>query len=243
MVMAVAIAIALHEIIAGLFPSWPQPQPERVAHVEVADITRATPTPRPSPSPTPPPPPTPAPARSIDPAAQSHRETIVRQGAARPKAVTIYHSKPVWDVPRVGGQGAGEGHKSGAGSTGSGNANGTGSGGAGNGTGTVPCGYVEFQPVPQEAPKYDRATGFFVYDNIKMTVHMPGGDVQDVALDWAWRYKREDGDPFTHPDAPMLFEFPPQEQRASEPALVQYVMQHTSPEGFTTLEDCPSAAP
>jgi hypothetical protein len=41
----------------------------------------------------------------------------------------------------------------------------------------------------------------------------------------------------------MLFQWPPADKRATEPPLVQYVMQHSAQPGITLLKDCPEASP
>ncbi len=144
----------------------------------------------------------------------------------------------------MGGQGAGAGSVADAGSAGQGNlGTGTGLQGAGNGGGSSapPCGAVYFQPATNPNPRFVATTGFFQFDSIKMTVHMPDGTIQETVLDWPWRYRSEDADPFTHLDAPMIFQFPPAALRASEPPVVQYVIAHTAPDGGTVLQDCPAA--
>ena len=254
--VAFAVSIAVHEIVAGLIPPFlPHQQltPEKVEQFTVARIEHR-PTPTPSPKPTPKPTPKPqvlAHAKivtTVQPTVvpkttsgkSSHKEAIKRAGAARPKPPKS-HAKPIWDIP-MGAQGAGAGKRSGAGSLGSGGqGTGAGNAGTGEGAGEAPCGSVYFQSVDNQPPHFDRDSGFYIYDKIRMSVHMADGSVQDIVLDYPWRYKNEAGDPFIqgHSDVPMIFEFPPKEMRAAEPPLVQYVMTHTTREGFTELNDCP----
>jgi hypothetical protein len=256
--MAFAVSIAFHEILAGLIkPIVPHQTQynERVEHVTIARIEK-----RPLPTPSPTPRPTPKPqalahariVTAVQPTIipkttsgkSAHKETIKRAGAARPKPPKVSHAKPIWDIP-TGAQGAGAGKNSGAGSLGSGG-EGTGAGdsGTGSGAGEAPCGAVYFQSVNNQPPRFDRESGFYVYDQIRMSVHMADGSVQDIVLDYPWRYKNEAGDPFVqgHTDVPMIFEFPPKEMRPNEPPLVQYVMKHTTTEGFTELTDCPNGS-
>jgi len=251
MVVAFAVSIAIHEIFAGLLPGAPAPVKEQVSRVQVATIgTRPTPTPKPPP----PPPPKPVVTHAVvlavpqkrtvikAPSGKSARKEIIHHaGAARPKPPHISHAKPIWDIP-VGAQGAGAGKGQGAGSVASGTSGtGTGDSGTGSGSQAAACGEVDFSVVGD--PRYDRATGFWVYDNVKMIVHMSDGTQQEVALDYPWRYKNERMDPFKHNDVPTFFQFPPKSMRASEPQAVQYVMQHTTAYGGTTLSDCPGPAP
>lgn len=259
MLVAFAVSIAVHEIIAGLVPPITPHQTQVREKVERFTVARIVRKPKPTPSPTPRPTPKPqvlAHARivttvqpTIIPKTTSgksaQKETIKRAGAARPKPPKISHAKPIWDIP-VGAQGAGAGKGVGAGSLGSGgHGAGAGNSGTGSGAGEAPCGSVYFQSVNMQPPKFDRTTGFYVYDQIRMSVHMADGSVQDIVLDYPWRYKDEAGDPFIegHSDVPMIFQFPPKAMRPNEPPLVQYVMSHTTREGFTELSDCPSAAP
>lgn len=235
--LAFACALALNAILIGLFIGLshrPGPvQREVVSHVAVVAIAHATPTPKPKPTPKP----TPHPAviaRVVDPGRSAHVEVIKRVAASRPKTVTIHHSKPVSEVP-VGGQGAGEGRKGTTGSLGTGGT-GTGAGGEGNGSGGI-CGSVDFAD-SQEA-SYDASTGTYIYDGVQMIVHYSDGTAKTITLDYPWHYRDESMDPFKHADAPMWFQFPPKSMRASEPPEVQYVMQHSSPEGSTDLNLCP----
>ncbi|MEO9170712.1 MAG: hypothetical protein ABI282_07065, partial [Candidatus Baltobacteraceae bacterium] len=172
------------------------------------------------------------------------KETIKRIGAAHPKPPHISLAKPIRDVPvTTGGQGAGAGNASGAGSVGSGG-NGTGTGDSGNGAGGggAPCGAVDFSS--RGEAHYNAASGFYERESIVATVHFEDGSAQTVPLDWTWRFKSEEFDPFKNPDAPTFFQFPPANQRANEPPLVQYIMKHSSAHGNTTLRgDCPNIPP
>jgi hypothetical protein len=148
------------------------------------------------------------------------------------------HTKPIWDiVPIKAGQGAGAGNKTGAGSLGNGG-NGTGSGNEGNGSGAGACGAVDIGA--KGLAVFNNETGMYERNNVYAIVHFADGTSQQVDLDWTWRYKTEDEDPFHNESAPMFFQNPPRAQRASEPGLVQYIMQHSTEGGHTLLNDqCP----
>ena len=250
--IAIAISLALHEILAALLPGAPQQEhvQEYVANVEVLHVVKATPTPVPRPTPAP------VPVRNhaivlavpqkktvikAPSGASAHKEVIHHAGAARPKPQKISHAKPIWDIP-VGAQGAGAGKGTGAGSLANGtNGTGTGSNGNGSGSQAAACGEVDFSVTG--IPRYDRASGFYVYDRVKLIVHMSDGTQQELPLDYPWRYKSEAGDPFLHSNVPTFFEFPPENMRANEPPIVQYVMKHTNSYGGTTLNNCPGPVP
>lgn len=253
LLVAFALAIAIHEIAAGLFP-WRQhtiPQsPKEV--ITVAKLTRIEhrPTPTPKPKPTPQPvvhakkiAETHVKPRIVNPGSPSQQQHIKRIAQAAPTVQTRFHNKPVRHVV-MGGQGAGTSKKAKALSGGAGTG-GTGTGESGTGTGTggapaahEPCGYVEFQPT--DNPIVDKATGR-MWEKIQMTVHFPDNTEQSVDLDYTWYYPSKDADPFMpeNNSVPATFQFPPPEQRDNQPPLVQYVIQHTSPDGYTKLHDCP----
>ena len=253
MLVAFAIAIAIHEVLAGVVPrsAAESAAPEVVTRVEIARIER-----RALPTPTPSPPPAPMPrivshARVIAPV-ESHlvantvtgksarKETVAREAANRPKPPPM-HVKPIWDLPvPIGGQGAGAGNKSDAGSLGNG---GTGSGAGNSGTGggaaagNEPCGFVDFQRLREE----DDPATHRVWESVSIIVHFPDHHIEAQPLDYPFYYPNKSLDPFAQPEGSglMLFQWPPADKRASEPALVQYVMQHSAPPGITTLKDCP----
>jgi hypothetical protein len=256
MLVAFAIAIAVHEILAGLIPSPFPRNPasnEVVSHVTIGRIVvRSTPTPRPKPTPR-----VVSHARAIAPAetrtvahttpgAASPKQILHRAGAARPKPPAFANAKPIWDIP-VGAQGAGAGTHSGAGSLGNGSGSGNGAGGAGSGNGAVaaaePCGYVEFSD--PHGSRYDPdARGFWV--DIRMSVRFPDGHFESVLLDYPWFYQNEASNPWSdrnvsNPNFPTTFQPPPSDKRANEPALVQYVIAHTEARGYTLLKDCPAS--
>jgi hypothetical protein len=256
--VAFAVAIAIHEVLASLLPgNWraasaPEP-PERIT---IARIIRIEHRPRPTPSPTP----RPVRAKIIAPAhvahvvnpgaaAQNHR--IHRIASARPLVRTKFHSSPAPIHVVMGGHGSGTSTTAKAATGGAGpGGEGTGEGGNGNGTGgppssTEPCGFVDF--IPTDAGQYDRKTGGF-FEHISMTVAFPDGHHESVQLDYPWYYPNEAADPWSQanlkdPNFPTTFQSPPPDKASQEPALVQYVMQHSTATGFTRLKDCPQATP
>jgi len=140
-----------------------------------------------------------------------------------------------------GGQNAGEGNAQGAGSLGNGGAGqGAGNQGAGAGGGGAMCGAVDFEALGKAG--FDPDSGTYERNNIVAVIHYTDGTSDRVPLDWTWRYKTEDDDPFSNPNQPIVrFQFPPAAQRASEPPAVQYIIKNTRPDGTTVLTDqCPS---
>jgi hypothetical protein len=263
LLIAAAFAIAVHEVLAGLVPperSIAQQPPEIVARVQMTRVSvRATPTPKPKPRP-----------RQhvithvhviavLSPHRVTHRssgtaarhETIRRSGAPRPKPMVVANARPVWDTPPpVGGNGSGAGNGANQGSVGNGVAaagSGTGSTGSGtdDGGGNEPCGFVDFSD--PHGSQYDRHThGFWV--DIRMSVRFPDGSTQSVILDYPWYYASEADNPWSDrnlrdPNFPTRFQPPPLAKAASEPALVQYVIAHSTTEGLTLLHDCPTPPP
>ena len=255
MLIAFAASIALHEIFAGFVRPFASNVPETketVEHVEIARIERrppATPTPRPpvhvrhviNPSHVIAPVQVKAIAQTTN-GKSAHRERIKRAGAARPKPPRVSHAKPIWDLP-TGAQGAGAGRVAGAGSFGNGG-NGTGAGTSGNGSGAAgdePCGFVDFAATPEDMKRYPDGSTSSV---VKMTVHYADHSSESITLDYPWHYPNEKSNPFSprnmdNPDMPATFQSPPPDKLPSEPQLVQYVVQHSSPQGLTTLKDCP----
>ncbi len=259
-IVALAAAIAVHEVIAGIFPwhsrSVLEPSVETITIAKMIRIEhRATPTPAPTPRPTPKPvvhtkvvAETHVRPAIVNPGNPSQHARIKRVASARPLVRTRFHSKPADIHVPMGGQGAGTSKAAkvetgglgttGAGTGQSGNANGTG----GAPEGQEPCGYVEFQPTQQ--PTIDSSTGR-IWEHVSATVHFPDGSAQNVILDYPWYFPNRASDPFfpENSNLPALFQQPPVNQRASEPAVVQYIMTHSDAQGFTKLRDCPGGTP
>ena len=260
LLLGFALAVAIHEIIAGVFP-WHShtaaPTPKET--ITIAKLTRIEHRPRPTPKPTPHPTPKPTPVPKVhtkviaethvkphivNPGNPSQRQHIKRIASARPLVHTRYHSKPATIHVPTGGHGAGTSTKAKAETGGIGpGGTGTGESGTGQGTGGAPqahepCGFVEF--LPSQQPRIDQATGR-IWEYVSIRVHFPDGTQDTVDLDYPFYYPSESEDPFLpgHDNIPAAFQFPPPDKRASEPSLVQYVIQHTSSDGYTLLRDCP----
>jgi hypothetical protein len=150
-------------------------------------------------------------------------------------------SRPVWDLAAgrtSGAVAAGSGTVAGAG-TGAGN-QGSGTGAA---SGTMPCGFVTFSD-PHGSQFDSRTRGFWV--DIRMSVHLADGSSQSMILDYPWYYPSEAANPWSDrnvrdPNFPTRFQPPPTDKIAEEPQLVKYVIEHSTPEGVTLLNDCPAA--
>lgn len=258
LLLAFALAIAIHEIVAGVFPWHAQripPAPKET--ITIAKITRIEHRPKPTPRPTPRPTPKPTPVvhtkviaethvkpHVVNPGNPSQHQHVKRVASARPLVRTHYHSKPAPVHVPVGGHGAGTSTtaKVETGGIGPGGT-GTGESGTGQGTGGAPqahepCGYVEFLPI-QEA-RVDQSTGR-VWEYVAIRVHFPDGTQDTLDLDYPFYYPTSADDPFMagHDNVPATFQFPPPNQRGGEPPLVQYVITHTTSDGYTLLRDCP----
>lgn len=242
-------------MVAGLFP-WkvhtiPRTPQETITIAKITRIEhRPTPTPKPKPNPTPRPivhakkiAETHVKPHIVNPGNPSQQQHIKRIAQAAPVVHTQYHSKPVQHVV-MGAQGAGTSKKAkalsggiGTGGTGTGES-GTGAGSGGAPAAHEPCGYVEFEP--NDNPIVDKSTGR-IWEHIAMKVHFPDNSEQSVDLDYTWYYPSKNADPFMpeNKNVPATFQFPPANQRANEPELVQYVIDHTDQLGYTKLHDCP----
>ena len=254
--LALAGAIALHELFAALVPLRQATISEApVEQLTIAKLIRIEHRPTPKPRPTPRPSPTPqpivhttviaethTPTPVINPGAPSQHHRIKRISSARPLVHTKYHSKPIAYIPTGGhGSGTSKTAKADTGGIGTGG-NGTGVNGNGNGTGGAPaahepCGYVEF--IPTDQPHIDPNTGR-VQETVEVRVHFADGTQQSQQLDYPFVYPSISTDPFGDRSvADPAFQFPPPGMRAQEPDVVQYVMAHTRSDGTTRLKDCP----
>jgi hypothetical protein len=243
-VLAFALSIALHEVVAGLIP-YEHPRPpltQILVHERIVTVTLR---------------PTPKPRALSTPRATIHHRSVVavqqtkivrsaqggRRGRAAHRAPALiapahvaYDSLPVWDVGR-GQSNAGKGLSK---------------GGAGAGTGPgpgasadAPCGFVTFSN--PHGSHYDPSThGFWV--DIRMAVHFSDGSSQSMMLDYPWYYSSEAANPWSDqnlkdPSFPTRLQTPPPSKMAAEPPLVQYVIAHSTPDGMTLLHDCPQTSP
>jgi hypothetical protein len=254
LILAVAISIALHEVVAGLIPPGLTHGPasdEVVTHAAIVRVAiRKVPTPAPSRQPT-----RLAKQRKMVIAnARASRSRVpnrtVRRVASRTstagaRPVQSPASKPVWDTvsarTNAGTRLASAG--------GTGNASDS-AGSAGNGadagatSGEQPCGFVTFSD--PHGSSYDaRSRGFWV--DIRMSVRFADGTAQSLILDYPWYYSSEAANPWSDqnlrdPNFPTRFQQPPQRKAVDEPPLVQYVMAHSTADGLTLLRDCPLPA-
>jgi len=253
--LSFAIAIAFIELVAAIVPMRTgmrntAEEPERLTIARIVRIEhRPTPTPKPTPIPKPVRRIVIAPRHvvtTVNPGNVGRKTTVHRPAQAHAIAKTQYHLQPRYHVV-TGAQGAGENKTSknltggGAGNTGAG----SGSGGTGNGLGgppasDEPCGYVEFVP-----SGVDNDHGVTVY-TMRMTVHFPDHHAETVVLDWSWRYANPAEDPWSDQNVNnpafekgVSMQMPPASDIPNEPALVQYVIQHSRANGTTRLKDCP----
>ena len=244
MVIAVAAALAIHEILAGLV-HWrtstiPPEQPETITIARIIRIERK-PTPKPivhahviAPTNVQP--------TIVNPGKPSENQHIRRVASARPLVKTHYHSAPARIHVPTGGHGAGtsKSAKASTGGIGPGGV-GTGQSGLGSGTGGAPaahepCGYVDF--IPYDTPTLDSSG--HRWEHISLVVHYPDGSSQSTDLDYPFYYASSTVDPFVpaNKNIPATFQFPPAGQSVS--SLVQYVIDHTDAGGFTKLKGCPA---
>ncbi len=241
LVMAVAAAVAIELLFAQLVP-WrtttiPPEQPEIITIAKLMRVERK-PTPKPivhahviAPANVQP--------KIVNPGKPSQNVHIRRVAQAVPMARTRYHKAPALVHLTTGGQGTGSSKsKALTGGVGTG---GTGSGESGQGTGTggapaahEPCGYVDF--VPYDTPTLDSSG--HRWEHISLVVHFPDSTSQSIDLDYPFYYASSTADPFvpSNKSLPALFQFPP--AGASVPQLVQYVMDHTTADGYTKLKNC-----
>jgi hypothetical protein len=242
--VAIAVSIALHEILAGLIPGKLMQMPSSREVVTRAQVLRVTIRP----------PATPAPRRARHVIALAQPRTIARApgrardphaihsaSVPRPKPMTVTNSKPVWDMAIAAQPGASLAASGGPG--------GKGSGTTGNGNGAAaadePCGFVVFSD--PHGSQFDRRThGFWV--DIRMSVHFADGSSQSMILDYPWYYASEADNPWSDqnlkdPNFLPRFQSPPAQKTDAEPPLVKYVIQHSTRDGLTLLKDCPTPAP
>jgi hypothetical protein len=240
--VAAALAIAVHEILAAVIPGSAPGSPPRevVSHVEVVRIAirrlvalphmvQIT-----------------APRREV-PRRVAHSHRLRTAGRAAPArrapthrvAPTASSGTAAWDA--VAGR-AVEANAA-VGLSGAGG-EGTQSTGVDAMSSDEPCGFVEFSD--PHGSSYDRNTGGF-YVDVRMSVHFADGSQQSVILDYPWYYASENANPWSaqnvkDPNFPTRFQAPPTAKLSEEPALVQYVAQHSTADGMTLLRDCQGAS-
>jgi hypothetical protein len=262
---AVALSIAIHEIIALCFPKGaPQPAPVRVV---AQRVTLEHPTPSP-----PPPPPapriTPKPVPEILPTHEPRvvvhrpgrrsggRKTKRRGGRPAPShALAAVIPRTVATAPArkpaaASGAGSGSGGGKGAESGGAaGSAPGQGSGSSGEGTGgdAAPCGEVDLIGFGQT--KYVK--GKF-YEPVRATIHYRDGHSETEAFPYPFVYASEAEDPWSRENLKkseaelgiVRVQLPPPGfDRATLGPVIAEILAHTDPSGIKTWDDCPNAPP
>lgn len=262
-IIALALALALNEVLIGYFL---MPKPEKTQETQTAQlviIDRPTPTPKPKPTPKPTPPPVKvlpihakvalvaqtAARRAAGLKAPTHGGSPRHARAAAPN-LDVYKRLAAGGLGRghgIAGTGAGGG--AGAQSGGGDGGNGTGSGTAGDGTGainaTTPCGQVTFNI--KGAPRYDNHTA---YENVNATVSYPDGHTATAFFPYKWVYPDgERTDPWSNtnlknPDFEIPAQLPPADMDPSTfDPIITYILKHTSKDGITNLVPCPGDAP
>ncbi|HZO93303.1 MAG TPA: hypothetical protein VFB22_05995 [Candidatus Baltobacteraceae bacterium] len=267
LIVAFALAIALHEIALGFIhfprsePTSEQPVKAPLVVIRIPPPTPAPkPTPRPTPRPTPVPPTpppevtvpphvTPAPVRQLAGRASGHPARHRGGGAhaAVAKAVTGTYANPNAAGAGTGtstGQGSGNAPGAGGGNGG----NGSGQGGNGNGAvnADTPCGAVILEPNGE--PRIDHGTA---YEPIEAKVSFRDGHTETAMFPYKWVYPNaEQTDPWSDTNLKRSDVYliplqtpPPGTDPSTLPPLIQYILKHTRTDGMTDLPDCPSPAP
>jgi len=266
LIVAVAVAIAFHEVLLGLvhgpahpsdtddagvttkivFEAPPSPSPTPRSTPKPTPTPRTTPPPTPPPRRTPPPRSTPTPVRHVVGRAKGtpkkHHGGGAQKSVATTAATGTYADPNASGVGTSPATGVGTGPQPGTGGGQAGNANGN----QGNGNGPVnadtPCGVVEFKPVA--APKYSNGTAS---EPVDATVTFPDGHHESARFPYPWVYPNgEQNDPWSdtnlknpnYGDVTLRFP-PPGADTSAFPPLIQYILKHTNSEGYTNLQPCP----
>jgi hypothetical protein len=225
--IALAAAIALHEIAAGMFPNSSRREPaDTVVAQQVTISQRPTPSPAPTPSPSPKPTPTAVPTPRI---AVTTRKfvhaapraaalpTHVHGGEAAKRQHWIVAPRPPVVIPVTPAplhvavttsvqNGKGRGVASGGSGTGGGAGNGTGgSNGTGSGTGgngVEPGMDTPLSPcgIPEFVGLRAKLRDGRYYEDVEIVVPLRNGQTIDDYLHWTWVYQDEISNPFSAPN-------------------------------------------
>jgi len=263
MAIAFALALALHEIIAGFIPRRPADKPEEQVRSQTIAIVLRTPAPTPEPTAPPTARPTPQPVVTFStvatraqaaPRAAAPVEKNLGGRAAQHSVLVVpphsIHATPqavaLATANAAGLQNGGSGTGAGPGVNGNGGLNGSAGGlggtGNGNGGGVKPCGVVMLVPI----------NGMIVFNRdgsrtvgIQLEVTLSDGQTVSDVLGWKFYYRREVDDPFSKrgqdANTPPTLQLPPlgyDLEGRQKPATV-FAVKHTNAQGFTDLEDCP----
>lgn len=229
MLVALAAAIVMHEIAAGLWPRQDRPKPEERVVAQIVTISKRTPAPTPPPTPPPTPVPTPKPTPKLTPTPMPHYtlspKIVVRApaakaaatpqrrlgGAAAPKHVvraTPPRARTVHAVPPSLANGNAGGQQNGGTGTGGGPGAGTGGlGGTGSGTGTAGTGNagdVANAPcgdVFLEPSHLSYRRDGTVMQEVIAKVITRDGTVSIGKIPWPFVYSGEKSNPFVHDEA------------------------------------------
>jgi hypothetical protein len=263
MAIAFAIALAVHESIAGFIPRPASEKGEAPVRSQVMTIVLRTPAPTPEPTPQPTAQPTPQPvttfsefatrAQAAPVAAAPVRNRLGGRAANRSVVVVPPHSNfatpqavALATANAAGLQNGGSGTGAGPGINGNGglNGNGAGLGGAGNGSGggVKPCGVVLIVPIP----------GMIVFNRdgsrtigVELQITLSDGQTVSDTLGWKFHYKGEADDPFSKRGqealgfAPLQLPPPGYDLEGRQKPATVYAIKHTNAQGTTDLEDCP----
>jgi hypothetical protein len=262
MAVAFAIALALHEVIAGFVPRRAADKNEQTVRSQLITILLRTPAPTPRPTATPVVQPTPQPVVTFSKlatraqaapraAAPVHKNM---GGRAAPRSIAVVPPHAVNATPQAfalatgsaaGVQNGGTGTGAGPGVNGDGGLNGNASalGGTGSGGGVKPCGVVMLSLVNGTFVQNRDGSRTFA---IQLEITLSDGQTVSDVLGWKFYYKREIDDPFSKRGQDALgftpLQLPPSGydlEGRQKPATV-FAVKHTNSQGLTDLDECPA---
>ena len=257
LLVAFAMAFAMLEVVAGLWPSPAPPPPKPEVIAMRITLSKHTPPPTPVPTPRITPPPHPKLAQKIEVRSPSRKAvapiTHKLGGAASHKRIVHvkvppkpHRAPPASIVAGThlgranGGSGTGAGPGAGTGGL---NGTGAGQGNAGNGTGgeadTSPCGVVTL--IPEYVDYHKDGT---VIQHVQVSITLRDGSTYTGRFPYPFTYSAERLNPFSHDDqlvnGGVPVQLPPAGFDTSQlDSTVQVVLAHTDASGHTTLPECP----